>query len=81
MAETPDEEYMEMDTDQWECNNDDVYENCDTLGIVMGERGGQNKDSTNRNPNSLPKRYITIRRPALNQNKGAWTRKLLGKVL
>lgn len=87
MAETLDNEYMEMDADHWEGNNDDIYDdidNSDMLGIVIGDRGGQNKDSTNRNPNSakpLPKRYITIRRPALNQNKGTWKGKLLGKVL
>ncbi|XP_007573277.2 uncharacterized protein LOC103152388 [Poecilia formosa] len=36
-GESPDNEYMAMDPDQWE-DQDDTYENGDTLGIDVGRR-------------------------------------------
>ncbi|KAM9723018.1 uncharacterized protein ACNS7B_018540 [Menidia menidia] len=37
-AESPDNEYMTMDADQW-IDHDDTYENGDTLGLGVGQQG------------------------------------------
>ncbi|XP_037836067.1 uncharacterized protein LOC119617767 [Kryptolebias marmoratus] len=75
--EAADNEYMTMDADQWADNGDDTYENGDTLGIEIGQRrdpitqGGQSQTPQIRNAQPLPKRYVTIRRPATSINTGA----------
>lgn len=38
-ADSPDNDYMEMDAERWEDNDEGTYENRDTLGVAIGWRG------------------------------------------
>lgn len=95
-AENPDNEYMAMDADQWE-EPDDTYENGDididirrrdglpAPGGVPANMGPQQSIQTQNSATSprLPvhDRYMTIRWPPLNTNRGSGKSQQPGNVL